>query len=76
MALLKELFWEFSLGYSSFLLQKKHFWITLDQVSANRGPDSTFTVKANTKTMCPKSSRFPLVTMMDRGRVIQPRVKY
>ena len=59
-----------------FYYKEKHFWITLDQVSANRGPDSTFTVKANTKTMCPKSSRFPLVTMMDRGRVIQPRVKY
>ena len=28
--------------------------------------------RANTKTQCPKSSRFQLVKMMDRGRVIQP----
>ena len=26
------------------------------QISAKRGPDSTFAVKANTKTLCPKSS--------------------
>ena len=30
----------------------------LDQISAKRGTDSTFAVEANTKTLCPKSSRF------------------
>ena len=46
------------------------------QISAKQGPESTFAVEANTKTMCPKSSLFRLVNMMDRGRVIQPWVEY
>ena len=33
------------------------------QILAKRGPDSTFAVKANTKTLCPKSSQFRLVKM-------------
>ena len=41
-----------------------------------QGPDSTFAIKANAKTQCPKSSRFRLVKIMDRGRVIRPRVEY
>ena len=41
-----------------------------------QGPDSTFAIKANAKTQCPKSSRFRLVKIMDRGRVIPPRVEY
>ena len=50
-------------------------WRTKVQISAKRGPDSTFAVEVNTKT-CPKSSRFRLVKMMDRDRVIQPQVEY
>ena len=46
------------------------------QILARRGPDSTFAVEPNTKTMCPKLSWFWLVKMMDRGRVIRPRVQY
>ena len=48
----------------------------LNQISAKRGPDSTFAVKANTKTLCPKSSWFWSVKIMNRGRVIWPRVEY
>ena len=48
----------------------------LHQISANWGPDSTFAVEANTKTLCPKSSLFWLVKMMDRGWVIRPLVEY
>ena len=44
--------------------------ISPHQISAKRGPDSTFAGEAITKTLCPKSSRFRLVKMMDRGRVI------
>ena len=36
-----------------FYYKEKHFWITLDQVSVNWGPDSTFTVEADTITLCP-----------------------
>ena len=43
-----------------------------NQIVAKRGPDSKFAVEANTKTLCPNSSRFRLVKMIDRGRVIRP----
>ena len=46
------------------------------QISAKRGPDSTFAVEANTETLCPKSSRFRLLKMMNWGRVIRGRGEY
>ena len=57
-----------------------HFWhlsvVYAHQILAKRGPDSTFAVEENTKTMCLKLSRFRLVKMMGWGRVFRPQVKY
>ena len=37
-----------------------------NQISAKQGPDSRFVVKANTKSMWPKSSQSQIVKLMDR----------
>ena len=36
------------------------------QVSANRGPDSTFAIKANIKSLCPKLSRGSILKSQNR----------
>ena len=51
-------------------------YFTECQISAKRGPDSSFVVKPNTKSLWPKSSWSRIVKLMDRGRVTQPRVEY
>ena len=52
--------WQSAGPHYLYVTEPKEFQIkckTLDQqVSANRGPDSTFPVKVNIKSMCPKSS--------------------
>ena len=62
-------------SWRDFLKSKIFHLYSGDQISANRGPDSTFTVKANNKT-CPKSSRYQLVKIMDQGRFIRPGLEY
>ena len=72
---------QISLRIFCFALSSLHFPIRFNKVrvgylakSAKRGHDSTFAVEANTKTLCPKLSRFRLAKIMNRGRVIWGRV--
>ena len=55
--------------FSRSKIKLRHFYIGVNQNSANWGPDLRFVLEANIKALISKSTSGQVIKLMDRGRV-------